>query len=188
MRTNKARELLPVLCERLAKGEYTSKACKELGINRGELWKVVEGEEAVPELASMYARAREWQAEAHADRIVELSEDVLAGKYDYNSARVAIDALKWSASKLRPRVYGDRLEVSGKQDVSVTISLAAPPSSPLTTSSLTLPAGQTLAIEKNSYVSQAIEAHVVSEEPRVRQEGDPAHARMGKRKRGPQRG
>ena len=81
---------------------------------------------ASPAHAEQYARARESQAEVHADRIASLADDVLAGTYDAQSGRVAIDALKWVASKLKPKVYGDRIEVSGKQDVTVTISLGAP--------------------------------------------------------------
>ena len=41
-----------------------------------------------------------------------------------NAARVKIDALKWVASKLRPRAYGDKLDVSG-QVISASITVDA---------------------------------------------------------------
>ena len=44
----------------------------------------------------------------------ELAEHVETGKLDPNAGRVAIDALKWIASKLKPRSYGDKLELAGK--------------------------------------------------------------------------
>lgn len=62
--------------------------------------------------ADAYACAREMQADAHADMIVDAARDVLEGRLDPNAARVAIDALKWTASKLKPKSYGDRLEAN----------------------------------------------------------------------------
>ncbi len=72
--------------------------------------------EASPELRERYAHARRMQAENHAGRINALSQDVLDGKYDANAARVALDAMKWTAAKLHPAVYGDKIqtEVTGK--------------------------------------------------------------------------
>jgi hypothetical protein len=36
---------------------------------------------------------------------------------DYNSRRVRVDARKWSASKLMPKKYGDRIEQTGSVEV-----------------------------------------------------------------------
>ena len=38
-------------------------------------------------------------------------DSVLAEEVNPNAARVAIDALKWTASRLLPKRYGDRLDV-----------------------------------------------------------------------------
>lgn len=54
-----------------------------------------------------YARARESQADADADSIGHIAAQVLAGMVDPTAARVAIDALKWTAAKRKPLVYGD---------------------------------------------------------------------------------
>jgi hypothetical protein len=67
------------------------------------------------ELAALYARARSSQADALFEKIVQMAENTRPE--DANANRVKIDALKWVASKLAPRRYGDRLELehSGEQ-------------------------------------------------------------------------
>ena len=63
--------------------------------------------------AAKYFKARMSQADAHADRIADYADQVMNDQeIDPNRARVAIDALKWTAAKLKPKTYGDRLEAS----------------------------------------------------------------------------
>ena len=62
------------------------------------------------EFSDMYARAREVQADVLADEILEIADSDL----DPNRARVMIDARKWLAGKLRPKKYGDRVELDHK--------------------------------------------------------------------------
>jgi hypothetical protein len=61
-----------------------------------------------------YARAREHRADARADRIDEICDELHRGKLDPNAARVLIDAEKWQAGKEMPKRYGDRVEVDAK--------------------------------------------------------------------------
>ncbi len=61
-----------------------------------------------------------------ADEIRELAQRVERGKLDPNAGRVAIDALKWIASKLKPRSYGDRLELAGKVGTATDLVEQAP--------------------------------------------------------------
>ncbi len=49
------------------------------------------------------------------------------GTLEPNAGRVAIDALKWSASKLKPREYGDRSQVDMKGEVKYAPVTAEPP-------------------------------------------------------------
>ena len=53
-----------------------------------------------------YARAREESADFHAEKILEVVE---RDDLNPNDKRVRIDAMKWVASKLKPRSYGDRV-------------------------------------------------------------------------------
>lgn len=63
-----------------------------------------------------YTRAREAQADYFADEITDISDT----EPDPNRARVRIDARKWVAGKMKPKVYGDRLQLDGDMNVSMT--------------------------------------------------------------------
>ena len=105
------------ICERLGEGEPLTKICKDqqMPAYRTVLgWRV-----ANEQFSRMYARAREDAADTLADQIRELAERVEKGKLEPNAGRVAIDALKWIASKLKPRQYGDRqrMDLAGSLEV-----------------------------------------------------------------------
>ncbi len=73
-----------------------------------------------------YARAREAQAEARADEIVDIADDESGdfttdedGKRVVNHeqiqrSRLRVDARKWIAAKLLPKRYGDKLQHTGE--------------------------------------------------------------------------
>lgn len=58
-----------------------------------------------------YARAREIQAETHADAIVSISDGPESGDDSIKTARdrLRVDSRKWVASKLLPKKYGDKV-------------------------------------------------------------------------------
>lgn len=64
-----------------------------------------------PEFVQQYALAREEQADTLADEIVEIAD---GSKFADDSAvmtardRLRVDARKWVAAKLKPKVYGDK--------------------------------------------------------------------------------
>lgn len=60
-----------------------------------------------PEFATNIAGARVMQGESYADRMVDRAECIVDGE-DAQVARVQIAAWQWMASKLQPKVYGDR--------------------------------------------------------------------------------
>ena len=62
------------------------------------------------EFAAQYARAREEQADYYADEIIEIADTAK----DANLARLRIDARKWKASKLRPKKYGEKLDLTSE--------------------------------------------------------------------------
>jgi len=82
-----------------------------------------------PEFTEKYTRAREEQAETHADAIVDIADETPATNpvLDSNGEVIAvrmdsgyvawqkqrIEARKWTAMKLKPKKYGDRLGVHG---------------------------------------------------------------------------
>ena len=114
------------ICERIAEGEPLTKICKDQQIPAYRTvlsWRV-----ANEEFQHMYARARQDAADTLADEIRELAGRVERGELEPNAGRVAIDALKWVASKLKPREYGDRaqLDVAASVDVTTRVSDHAP--------------------------------------------------------------
>lgn len=98
-------ELAAEICRRLAEGESLKSICAEDGMpSRPTFFAWVADR---PEFLNMYRAAREMQAHAVAEQAVE---DALAAE-DAAKGRLAFDARRWFASKLAPRVYGEKLEV-----------------------------------------------------------------------------
>ena len=77
-----------------------------------------------PLFAEQYARAREEQADTNADEILEIADEH-PPEYTDEKGRTSLDityiqwqknrieARKWTAAKLRPKKYGDRMAVEG---------------------------------------------------------------------------
>ena len=86
--------------------------------------------------AESYLRAKEAQCEAMADEIVELSDICREGRTRIKKAeggtetkiadmvdrtRLQIEARKWLLAKLRPKIFGDKLELGGKPGAPVLV-------------------------------------------------------------------
>lgn len=67
-------------------------------------------------LAARYARAYEARGDLRAEEVEDIGQRALRGEVDSAAARVAMDAMKWAASKFHARRYGDRqaIEHTGK--------------------------------------------------------------------------
>jgi hypothetical protein len=77
-----------------------------------------------PAFAEQYARAREEQADTNADEILDIADEY-PPEYTDEKGRTSLDltyiqwqknrieARKWTAAKLRPKKYGDRVAVEG---------------------------------------------------------------------------
>jgi hypothetical protein len=97
---------------RLANGETLRAICREDGMpDRNTVFDMLD---AHPDVAAKYARARERQGDAMDDLIQATAEET--DPVNAAAARVKIDAYKWRAMKLRPKVYGDlhKVEHTGK--------------------------------------------------------------------------
>ena len=84
-----------------------------------------------PDLRKQYDQALEDRGDRLAEELIELAFTKLPDDLDGRAQsawvqhlRVKIDVLKWTASKLRPRVYGERIDVSvTNTQISITSAL-----------------------------------------------------------------
>jgi hypothetical protein len=90
------------ICARLSQGEPLTAICEDAGMpDHSTVYRWLE---AHAEFRDEYVRARELQAHAIAEKAVrdaETAEDAQLG-------RLTFDARKWFASKVAPKVYGDK--------------------------------------------------------------------------------
>lgn len=116
-----------VICIRLAEGESLREIVKTAGMPERTV--VYDWLFRHPEFANQYTRAREEQADTLADEIIAIADEspatvemrdkegnILDIKIDsgyVNYQRQRIEARKWTAMKLKPKKYGDRVAVEG---------------------------------------------------------------------------
>lgn len=106
-----------IICEQLADGESLRTICAREGMpSKANVFRWLSANQ---DAADQYARAREAQADSLVDDILLIADDT---SREPNDRRVAVDARKWVASKLRPKAYGDKLDLNGNVGFSVTIS------------------------------------------------------------------
>lgn len=106
-------ELADDLCTHLSQGKSLRSWCEHIGRPSAATicrW-LAEGRNAW--FAEQYTRAREAQADAIFDEILDIADETKGGaNEDVQSARVRIDARKWMAGKLRPKVYGEKVDLT----------------------------------------------------------------------------
>lgn len=85
---------------------------------------------AYPEFSEQYAQAKICQIELLVDEILEISDDTSQDQYvnelgalvpntpAINRARLKIDTRKWLASKLVPKVYGNKIDIENNSSMS----------------------------------------------------------------------
>jgi hypothetical protein len=95
-----------LICTQIAQGISLNKICKQPDMP--SIVAVYKWLDAYPEFVKKYARAKDDSADTIADQILDISDD---DALDPNDKRVRIDARKWIASKLKPKKYGDKLEL-----------------------------------------------------------------------------
>ena len=74
-----------------------------------------------PQFQEQYARAKELQVELMAEDILELADDPSTASGDVQRSKLGVETRKWLMSKLLPRKYGERIDVTSKGE-----ALAAP--------------------------------------------------------------
>lgn len=125
------------ICERIANGESLRAICADKGMPDKSTVCVWLGEDT--SFSDQYARAREAQADAVFDDILTIADD---GRNDWmerknaegvnigwvengealRRSQLRIDARKWMAGKLKPKKYGDKLDIENKITADDTIA------------------------------------------------------------------
>ncbi|OWT68078.1 MULTISPECIES: terminase small subunit protein [unclassified Achromobacter] len=116
-------EIGDTICARLADGESLRRICQDEDMpDKSTVMRWLAQDE---NLRDQYARAREAQADRLAEEILEIADDGRNDTYtdeDGNErtnqevvarSRLRVDARKWLASKMAPKKYGDKVELSG---------------------------------------------------------------------------
>ena len=113
---NPAPDDFPIILDAIASGKSLRAICREIGVHHSAASSAMRADD---DLASQYARAREERADYYAESILTTAQATLAGRVKPDAARVAIDAFKWTASKMAPKKYGDRIQadVSGQLSI-----------------------------------------------------------------------
>lgn len=134
-------ETADTICERIADGESLRSICNGEDMpNKATVFRWLAAHDL---FRDQYARARETQADALFDEILAIADTPQIGekrkiKEDggvevstgdmIEHRRLQVDARKWMAGKLRPKKYGDKIDVehSGQLQTVTRIELVAP--------------------------------------------------------------
>ena len=133
-------EVADEICQRMASGESLRSICRDSGMpgeSTVRSWSLanVEG------FSAHYARARENQAHSLAEELLEIADDGSNDWMERNDpdnpgwqvngehlqrSRLRFDARKWLASKIMPKVYGERItqEIEGDLNIHRVLSEA----------------------------------------------------------------
>jgi len=112
-RSTFTQETADEICEWISKGKSLRSYCGQEG--KPDQTTVLRWCGDNEEFRKQYAQAREAQADHYADEIVEIADSDDAP----DKARVRIDARKWVAGKLRPKKYGEKVDVDHSGEITV---------------------------------------------------------------------
>lgn len=107
------------ICGALSEGVSLRRVCKTAGVPGRKIVRKWLDENVL--FSAQYARARKQGIEHHIEEIIDLADT--ATPENAHVVRLRVDTRKWLASKVLPKVYGDRLEVGGELEVSREIDI-----------------------------------------------------------------
>ena len=116
--------------DRVGGGSSLTTALKETGLSYTHAYRLMDAD---PKLAEAYERAKKDRASRMAEEIIELADAPIPVHLQgveisawVNQKRLQVDARKWVAAKLHPKVYGDKIDVSVRDErISVIDALEA---------------------------------------------------------------
>lgn len=125
------KKLVNDICKRLALGESLRSICQEEGMPHSDTLYAWLLDDDKKYFSVKYAQARAIQAENMFDEILEISDDgsndfmeIKKGSLTYNvedkevtnRSRLRVDTRKWYLSKVLPKKFGDKLDLTSGGD------------------------------------------------------------------------
>lgn len=123
-----SQDVFDTICARIMEGRSVRSVTSDEDMPSGVAFFSWLAKDETGELIKQYAKAKEAQADALADEILRIADD---GTNDFmetdegyrlngenvQRSRLRIDARKWMAGKLRPKVYGEKFAIGGADDL-----------------------------------------------------------------------
>jgi len=110
-------ELATEFCRRLALGEAVLQITNDPAMPSRET--IYTWLKTRPDFLDIYTQARSQQADAYAEQVViEAFNSHVA-----QIGKLRVDALKWAASKIAPKKYGDKVEIETSQPLTLAFQL-----------------------------------------------------------------
>jgi hypothetical protein len=102
-------KLVDKICDRIAHGESVRSICKDKDMPSAVTIYYWLLDEDKKEFFKQYARAKDSQAELMFDELLEIADN---NDIDVNRLRLRVDTRKWYLSKVLPKKYGDKLDMT----------------------------------------------------------------------------
>lgn len=114
-------EMADIICDQLSDGRSLRSVCSGEGMPAKIT--VLKWLRERPDFASQYARAKEESADTHADDLTDIADDtsqdfikqengtMVVNNEAIQRSRLRVDTRKWIASKLKPKKYGEKLDL-----------------------------------------------------------------------------
>lgn len=98
------------ICEAICSSEKSiATICNELGYAVRTVRRWIR---EIPEFGVMYEQAKQDQADYSAEKTLEIADEHCSDMVEVTRQKNRIQARQWSASKLRPKTYGDNRNVA----------------------------------------------------------------------------
>jgi hypothetical protein len=103
-------EMTTEICRRIENGESLKKICEDPRMpSRAHIYGVLENKEKYREFFDNYTRASNARADNTFDEILEVAWNE---SLPVDRARLIVDSMKWYISKVMPKKYGDKLDIT----------------------------------------------------------------------------
>lgn len=113
------------VCDLISTGYSLSKACRAISVSKETFYKIIDEDK---EKSNQYARATKERAEAIFEEILDIADEtendtieidlgdgIKSEKTNHEAiqrSKLRVDARKWMLSKMQPKKYGDKIDMT----------------------------------------------------------------------------